>query len=71
MTPQEFRQTYLEFQDSLGNHLQTLTMLSAQLTSTLAKVESDYRALNAMVDQFINEQENQDCQNYSASNDIN
>lgn len=57
MTPQEFRKNYLQVQDSLGNNLQTLTILSSDLSSILDQVLADYRSLNTIVDQFLSQQE--------------
>ena len=56
MTPEEFRQSYLSVQDSLGNNLQTLTILSSDFGSILEDVVADYRSLNEIVDQFLREQ---------------
>lgn len=57
MTPEEFRQSYLSVQDSLGNNLQTLTILSSDFSSILEQVVADYRNLNEIVDQFLSQQD--------------
>ncbi len=62
MTPQEFRKNYLQVQDSLGNNLQTLTILSSDLSSILDQVLADYRSLNTIVDQFLSQQEYMEAQ---------
>ncbi len=62
MTPQEFRKNYLQVQDSLGNNLQTLTILSSDLSSILDQVLADYRSLNTIVDQFLTQQEYMEMQ---------
>ena len=63
MKIQEFRQAYLQIQDSLGNNLQSLTIASSDFSNALEQVVSDYRSLNEIVDDFLIQQENQESQN--------
>lgn len=63
MTPEEFRQSYLSVQDSLGNNLQTLTILSSDFGSILEQVVADYRNLNEIVDQFLSQEDFNDNPN--------
>ena len=63
MTLQEFRQAYLQVQDSLGNNLQSLTIASSDFTNALEQVVSDYRNLNEIVDTFLSQQENHESRN--------
>jgi hypothetical protein len=59
MTPQEFREAYLESQNDLGNHLQTLTDLTSQFEELISLISADYSRMNEVVDEFISRQENQ------------
>ena len=63
MKIQEFRQAYLQVQDSLGNNLQSLTIASSDFSSALEQVVSDYRTLNEIVDNFLSQQENHESRN--------
>jgi hypothetical protein len=59
MTPQEFREAYLESQNDLGNHLQTLANLTSQFGELITLISNDYSRMNEVVDEFITQQENQ------------
>lgn len=63
MKIQEFRQAYLQIQDSLGNNLQSLTIASSDFSNALEQVVSDYRNLNEIVDDFLSQQEHHESQN--------
>jgi hypothetical protein len=41
MTPQEFREAYLESQNDLGNHLQTLADLTSQFEELISLITSE------------------------------
>lgn len=57
MTPQEFREAYLESQNDLGNHLQTLADLTSQFGELISLISADYLRMNEVVDEFITQQE--------------
>jgi len=59
MTPQEFREAYLESQNDLGNHLQTLSDLTSQFEELITLISADYLRMNEVVDEFISRQESQ------------
>lgn len=64
MTPQEFREAYLEAQNGLGNDLQALISLSHNIGELAAKfnelaeaTQNNYARINQVVEEFINTQE--------------
>lgn len=66
MTPEEFQKAYLEAQNGLGNDLQTFISLSRRLSelattfNQLAEtISTDYSKMNAVVETFVTEQDNQ------------
>jgi hypothetical protein len=59
MTPQEFRQLYLDSQDRLGNNLQSLTTLSTEFDIVINQLTQDYESINAAIEAFLNRLENQ------------
>lgn len=63
MTPEEFRTAFLEAQNGLGNSLQivaglssTLAELTAQLDTIVENIRADYTQMNAIVEEFLNQQ---------------
>ncbi len=58
MTPEEFRDFYLEAQNDMGNHLQTLVDLSTQMRRLVELVTQDYQNMNKVVDEFLTQQPN-------------
>ncbi|NJO40401.1 MAG: hypothetical protein HC769_18730 [Cyanobacteria bacterium CRU_2_1] len=65
MNLEEFRNAYLEAQNGLGNDLQTLinltrtlTELASRLNDRAESIQANYARMNAVVEQFLNEQEN-------------
>ncbi len=66
MTPEEFREAYLDAQNGLGNHLQTLSSLARTFADLAIRfdhlasvIQTDYSRMNEVVEQFISEQEAQ------------
>jgi hypothetical protein len=66
MTPQEFRQAYLEAQNSLGNDLQSLVLISSNCNGLASEfnnladnIQANYLRMNQMVEEYLKEQENQ------------
>ncbi|MDX2213201.1 MAG: hypothetical protein SFY66_07920 [Oculatellaceae cyanobacterium bins.114] len=59
MTPQEFRQLYLNSQDQLGNNLQTLTTLASEFGSVIEQINQNYETINIALDAFLNQLEAQ------------
>ena len=64
MTPEEFREAFLEAQNGLGNDLQalanlskTLVDLTSRLSSTVGAIQTDYNKMNEAVAKFLNEQD--------------
>ncbi|HEY9861130.1 MAG TPA: hypothetical protein V6D16_16630 [Candidatus Obscuribacterales bacterium] len=64
MTPEEFREAYLEAQNGLGNDLQTLVSLarsfselSTKFSELADKIPVNYDKINGIVESFIKEQE--------------
>lgn len=60
MTPQEFRDAYLEAQDALGNRLQNLEGFACELTQLTKLLRADYERLNGVVEQFVDVQTAED-----------
>lgn len=63
MTPEEFRVAFLEAQNGLGNSLQTVSGLSStlaelatQLNATVETIRVDYARMNAIVEEFLDQQ---------------
>ena len=64
MTPEEFREAFLEAQNGLGNDLQALANLSkalvdltSRLSTTVGTIQTDYVKMNEAVAKFLNEQD--------------
>lgn len=58
MTPQEFRDAYVNCQDRLANNLQTLNSLVLEFERLLDQINQDYQLMNGTVEEFITQQEN-------------
>jgi hypothetical protein len=63
MNPQEFRQAYLNSQDTIGNNLQSLTNLLLEFNTLVAEVISNYETVNTMVETFINQADQTESEN--------
>lgn len=66
MTPQEFRDAYLEAQDTLGNRLQRLESFAGEFSRLMMALRADYEHLNHVVDEFLAQQperESSQCSN--------
>lgn len=56
MTPQEFREAYLDAQDALGNRLQRLEGFASELAQLTQQLRADYERMNCAVDEFVSTQ---------------